>query len=720
MDFVSNLRRHISNSDVILGLGLLLIMILIVIPMPGYLLDGLIVVSIFSALLIILTSMTARRPSDFSVFPTLLLISTIFRLALNIATTRMILSYGETASSKMIEVFGTFVVGGNSGPGSYVIGIIIFVALTLVQLLVITKGATRVSEVAARFTLDSLPGRQLAIDSDVAAGHLGQEEARERREVLQSEMSFYGAMDGASKFVQGDARFSIVMIVVNILGGLVVGVSIRNESFMDALALYTRFTIGDGLVAGIPSLLISTATGVIVSRSVGREALPLEIKKQLISNPTVLYVISVILILAGFLPGFPFIALTGLGLLMFFVAIQLDNRKQLLAEGKTAADESEREKEPEKETKMEDLLQQMKTETLELQVGYNLIPLVDKKQGGTLLDQITRLRRRFAVEQGLIIPPIRIRDNMGLEADEYLVLLHGSGLARAMVETDKLLAIRGQKVTTELDYPVIREPSFGLPAYWIDPDEKGKAEELHYDVVDASTVIATNLSKVISENSSEILGRMEVKSILDSVKEENTVVVDEILGEKKVSVGLIQKILQNLLKEGVPIRNMVRILESIGNYSESTNNDPLLLTEHVRQSLRRQIAGLYMDAGNTLNVILVEGKLEMKIREGTQRDPEEGFIITLRPDAHIQIREALIEEYRNALNQGLFPVFLVSRSIRPVVYSLLERVLSARNFAVLSQEEVGPDAKMTVFSTAKLKNPLANQRKSVAAVDKKA
>ncbi len=711
MNFLRLLRKHVRSSDTILGIGLLFIMTLIVIPLPGYILDALIVISIFSALLIILTSMTASNPADFSVFPTLLLISTIYRLALNIATTRMILSFGSGASSKMIEVFGTFVVGGSSGAGSYVIGIIIFVTLTLVQLLVITKGSTRVSEVAARFTLDSLPGRQLAIDSDVAAGHLDQNEARKKREILQTEMSFYGAMDGASKFVQGDARFSIVMIVINILGGLIVGVSIRGESLSDALALYTRFTIGDGLVAALPSLMISTATGIIVSRSVGREALPTEIKKQLASNPTILYVISMILILAGFLPGFPFIALTGIGLLLFFLALQVDNRNELAVSAKKQTDSQEVKDDP--GAKTENFMQQMKTETIELQVGYNLIPLVDKKQGGTLLDQISRLRRRFAMEQGLIIPPIRIRDNMGLEPDEYLILLYGNGLARSKVEVDRLLAIRGQRVTQDLNYPVIREPSFGLHAYWISPEDKNLAEGLEYDVVDPSTVIATNLSKIISENSSEILGRLEVKSMLDSVKEDNTVIIDELLKEKKVTIGLIQKILQNLLKEGVAIRNLVRILETIANHCESSGKDPYLLTEFVRQGLRRQIISNYLDDSKTLRVIVIDPKMELKIREAIQRDPEEGFILTLKPELLIQIREALLKQYRNALNQSVFPIFLTSRSIRAAIFSLLERVVSAKNFAVISQEETIADMKISIFATAQLTNPLKQKSKSL-------
>ena len=327
---LESLRKNLQNTDTVLGLGLIFILVLIIIPLPGYILDALITISFFSAILIILTSLASKNPADFSVFPTLLLITTIYRLALNVSTTRMILSQGSGASSRIIEVFGTFVVGGGGNAGSYVIGIIIFLILTLVQVLVITKGATRVSEVAARFALDSLPGKQLAIDSDLAAGYINEVEARERREKLQTEMGFYGAMDGASKFVQGDVRFGLVMIVINIVGGLIVGTSIRGESFSDALSIYTRFTIGDGLVSAIPALLISSATGIIVSRSVGDKTLPEDLKKELLSNPRMLYVVGTILGVSSLIPGFPFLAMLSISALIFFLAYRLE---QSLEEG---------------------------------------------------------------------------------------------------------------------------------------------------------------------------------------------------------------------------------------------------------------------------------------------------------------------------------------------------------------------------------------------------
>lgn len=688
---LESIRKYLSNGDVILGAGVVFILALIVIPLPGQLLDALIAVSLLSGILILLTALSSHSPADFTVFPTLLLVTTVYRLAVNVSTTRMILSEGSGADSALISTFGTFVVGGGASTGSLIVGIIIFLILTLVQVLVITKGATRVSEVAARFALDSLPGKQLAIDSDLAAGYINEGEARKRRENLQKEMSFYGAMDGASKFVQGDVRLGLIIIVINIVGGLIVGVSIEGMGFGEALAMYTRFTIGDGLVATIPALLISTATGIIVSRSVGDDSLPEDVRNQLFANPRLLYTVGGLMVVSSLIPGFPWYALVPLGALMIFLARSIET-------GRVREEEQERVKEQEKgeDKKPESYLQHLKTEPLEVEIGYNLIPLVDPKAGGTLLDQISRLRKRFAMESGLIVPPVRIRDNMNLEPGEYAIKLQGSVIGGSKLEPDKLMAIDTGRVSEELPGEPFTEPTYNLKAHWINADQKGEAEGQGYDVVDPSTVIATHLSSIIQQNSSEIMGRQEIKSIVDSIREENPVVVDEVLNERKLSLGQIQAVLQNLLKENVSIRNMTRILEAIANHAERTQGDAYLLTEAVRQSLRRQIAQDYVDDQNRLRVITVDPGVDRRLREGIHRDPEEGFVMALRPDFQQALCEALSEQYQAALQEGRHPVFLCSRAIRAGVFYILERLFPAKNFTVLAHEEIPADVSIEV------------------------
>ncbi|MCB1304895.1 MAG: flagellar biosynthesis protein FlhA, partial [Leptospiraceae bacterium] len=663
------------------------ILTLIIVPLPGPLLDVLIGVSLLSGILILMTSLGTNSPAEFTAFPTLLLITTIYRLAVNISTTRMILTEGDQADSALVSAFGSFVVGGGNSVGSYVVGIIIFLILTLVQILVITKGATRVSEVAARFALDSLPGKQLAIDSDQQAGYIDEREARKRRNLLQTEMNFYGAMDGASKFVQGDVRLGLVITAINIIGGLILGVTIQGESFTKALEIYTRFTIGDGLVSQIPALLISAATGIIVSRSTSEDSLPRDLKTQLLSNTGIMYVTGGFLILAGFLPGFPLIAMSTLGGGLIYLGYQMDKSKK-----KEVEEQSRQEAEKADERKPESYLEHLRTEPLEVEIGYNLIPLVDPKQGGTLLDQISRLRRRFAVESGLIVPPVRIRDNMNLQAGEYNVKLHGSNIAGSTLEPEKLMAIDTGRTTGTLEgLASFQEPTYGLKAYWIDPTQKSDAEGLGFDVVDPSTVIATHLSSVIQQNSQEIMGRQEIKSIIDSVREDNPVVVDEVL-DKKVSLGQIQTVLKNLLKEGVSIRNMNKILETIADHLDRGQpNDPYLVTESVRQALKRQIVGDLLGEDKTLRVITMDPGLDRRLREGIHRDPELGFVMSLKPDIQMALRDALEEEVKKSQDNGRMALFLTSAAVRAGIFYILERLFPIRNFAVLAHEEIPAD-----------------------------
>ena len=694
---LERIRPYIQNNDAVLGMGVVFLLVLLVIPLPGVVLDGLIVLSLLIGLMVFLTALSSNSPADFTVFPTLLLITTLYRLAVNVSTTRMILTEGRDADSAMIDAFGTFVVGGG-GNASLVVGVIIFLVLTLVQIMVITKGATRVSEVAARFVLDSLPGKQLAIDSDLAAGYIDEREARTRREALQKEMAFYGAMDGASKFVQGDVRLGLIITSINIIGGLIVGVSIRGESFGDAIATYTKFTIGDGLVSAIPALLITTATGVIVTRSVGDEALPTDLRKQIFANPQILYTVGGMLAAGGLIPGFPTVAMFGIGGLLIYLGTRIDQAQKAEAEVQRQEELKETE-----ERKPESYLEHLRTEPLEVEIGYNLIPLVDPKSGGTLLDQISRLRRRFAMENGLIVPPVRIRDNMNLEPGEYVIKLQGSIIAGSKLEPDKLMAIDTGRVSAPLEGEPFREPTYNLNAYWINSDQKLDAESGGYDVVDPATVVATHLSSVIQQNSSDIMGRQEVKSIVDSIREDNPVIVDEVTGEKKITLGQIQAVLAGLLKEGVSIRNMVKILETVSNHAERTHGDPYLLTEAVRQSLRRQIVADYVEENGRLRCMTVEPGIDRRLREGIHRDPEEGFVMALKPDFQVALRDALTDAYQEASAQTQQPVFLCSREIRAGVFSILERLFPTRNFAVLAHEEIPSDVELDVIGQVSLR-----------------
>ena len=698
-DILKTIRRYAGNSDAVLGSGVVFILALIIIPLPGMLLDLLIGISLLAGLLILLTALSSTSPADFSSFPTLLLITTIYRIAVNISTTRLILTKGAAADSSMITAFGTFVVGGGGSTSGLVVGVVIFVILTLVQIIVITKGATRVSEVAARFALDSLPGKQLAIDADQTAGYIDEKEARRRRQLLQKEMDFYGSMDGASKFVQGDVRLGLIVTAVNIIGGIVIGLTLMGMNFTDALEVYTRFTIGDGLVSQIPALLISTATGVIVSRSAADESLPEELKKQLLASPTTLYITGGLLVVSGFIPGFPTTALFILGGGLIFLAYRVDMAAKVLVEQQKREETQKKE-----ETKPESYLEHLKSEPLEVEVGYNLIPLVDPKSGGTLLEQVSRLRRRFAMDLGLIVPPVRIRDNMNLEADQYAIRLHGTTIVQSRVEPDHLLAINTGRTRGPIEgLTEIREPTYNLPAYWITPDRKSEAEALDYDVVDPSTVIATHLSGIIQQNSQEIMGRQQIKSIVDTVREENPVVVDEVLSEKKVGLGTIQIVLQSLLKENVSIRNMSRIMEAIASNADRSQGDPYLLTESVRQSLRRQIVAEYQDDRRTIRCISVHPDIDRRLREGIHRDPEEGFIMALKPDFQQALEQALAEEVSKANQQGYFPLFLASRSIRAGLFTLLERLFPQRNFAVLAHEEITNETNVETVSILNLR-----------------
>lgn len=681
-----------QKTDVLVGLGVIAIVSMLIIPIPTFLLDFLLAFSIMLGILTLLVVMFVPRSFDFSVFPSLLLVSTVFRLALNVSSTRLILLKGAAFDGKIIRTFGEFVVGGN-----YVVGFLIFIILTAVQFIVITKGATRTAEVAARFTLDAMPGKQMSIDSDLSNGVITEDEAKRRRNEVRKEADFYGAMDGASKFVQGDVRVGIIIIIINVIGGFIIGMVMRGESFQVAIQTYTLLSIGDGIVAQIPSLLITTATGIIVTRAVSDENLGDDLANQLSQQPRALMITAGALGAAILIPGFPKISLLilagGLGSLGYIL-----NQTKKEEFEKTKGEEKQAAL---KEHKPESVISLIQVDPLEVEIGYSLIPLVDPEQGGTLLDRITNIRRRSALEMGLIVPPIRIRDNMELESSSYSILIKGVDVGSGVLKVGMLMAMDSGNVIEKMDGTEFIEPAFGLSAIWIDPESRDLAERRGYTVVDCPTIIATHLTEVIKRHADEILGRQEVQMLIDNIKNDYPTVVNELITEKKMSIGEMQKVLQNLLRERISIRNMITILETLASYSDYTK-DIGLLTEYVRVALSRQICKEYADKSNTLSVITVDPEIENIIRNSIHEDPIEGKVMGLDPDTHTSIIKSFTGAFVEAKNSGFMPIFLVSPQIRSVVFTLLQREVP--DPVVLSYNEIVPNIKVNVISSAVISN----------------
>ncbi len=679
-----------QKTDILMGIGIVAVVTMLIIPLPTFLLDFFLVISIMSGLLILMIVMFIGRTFDFSIFPSLLLITTVFRLALNVSSTRLILLQGAAFDGKIIRAFGEFVVGGN-----YVVGFIIFIILVAVQFIVITKGATRTAEVAARFTLDAMPGKQMSIDSDLSNGLITEDEARKRREEIRKEADFYGAMDGASKFVQGDVKVAIVITFINIIGGFIIGMVMRNEPFDVALKTYTLLTIGEGLVAQIPSLLITTATGIIVTRAVSNENMGKDMADQLGSQPRALLITAATLGIAIFIPGFPKIAL-------LILSLGLGSLGYVLMQSQTEEKEKVERKEKEaamKEHRPEEVTQLVQVDPLEVEIGYNLIPLVDPEQGGTLLERITNIRRRSALDMGLIVPPIRIRDNMELEPEVYSILIKGVEVGRGILQVDKLMAMDSGEVADKIEGQEFTEPVFGLKAIWIKIDIRDIAESRGYTVVDCPTIIATHLTEIIKRHADEILGRQEVQKLIDTVKEDYPAVVRELVEDHKMNLGEIQKVLQALLRERVSIRNIVTILETLSSYV-SYSKDPSFLTEYVRIALSRQITRDYVDKTSTLSVITVDPEIETIIRNSIHEDPIEGPVLAMDPTTHQTVVSALLDAYRRSKNMGHPPVYLVSPQIRRVTFTLLEREMPAP--VVLSYSEITNAVKVEVVVSALL------------------
>ncbi len=682
-----DMERFLKNSDIIFALAIIGMIVIMVIPLPFFLLDLLLTLNISLAVIILLVSIYIREPLDFSSFPSLLLVATLFRLSLNVASTRLILLQGNAFDGKVIKAFGNFVVGGN-----YVVGIVVFCILVVIQFVVITRGAQRIAEVAARFTLDAMPGKQMAIDADLNAGLIDEKEAMRRRQRIAQEADFYGAMDGASKFVRGDAIAGVIITLINIIGGFVIGIFQKHMPAVEAARTYTLLTVGDGLVTQIPALLISTAAGIIVSRAASERNMGLEVAMQLFSSPRAIFIASGLLLFFAMIPGLPKIPFllmaAGIGFIGALLVRQAEEGGLVVAgagvvEGSGVAPEREEEgPEPEArlETSYEDVLE---TDMLELDIGYGLIPLADESKGGDLLSRITAVRRQVSQELGLVVPPVRVRDNVHLSPNEYVIKLKGVEVAKGEVKPGYFLAMNPGVATVSIPGEPTTEPTFGLPAYWITADEVANAERNGYTVVDASTVISTHLAETIKTYAYELLTRQAVKDLLDAVKKRYSAVVEEVV-PGVVSLSELQKVLQNLLRERIPIKDMVTILETLGDYGAKIK-DIDVLTEYVRFALSRTISHLYLEEDGKLHCISLAPELEEIFKSGIKRGELESYLI-LPPDQGQRILSAIKEAYERVVNRGISPVLLVNPQIRPYVRRFIERELPY--LPVMSYNEV--------------------------------
>ena len=681
------LGPDVKIKDLIVLVGIIGIVLMMVVPVPLWLLDVLLIINISAALTIILVGMNTRDALQFSIFPSLLLITTLFRLALNVSTTRNILAEGEAGN--VVATFGSFVAQGN-----VVVGFIVFLILVLVQFIVITKGSERVAEVAARFTLDAMPGKQMSIDADLNSGLINEQQARERRQKIEKEADFYGAMDGASKFVKGDAIAGIIIVIINLIGGLIIGVTMKDMSFSEAATRYSILTIGDGLVSQIPALLISTAAGIIVTRASSEGNLSHDITSQIFSYPKMLYIVAATILVLGLFTPIHLITTVPIAALLAVGAWKMQKnleRKQVEEE------KSEEEQQIEEVRSPESVVSLLNVDPIEFEFGYGLIPLADAQQGGDLLDRIILIRRQCALELGIVVPVIRIRDNIQLKPNEYIIKIKGNKVAGGELLLNHYLAMSPGYEDSSVSGIATTEPAFGLPALWIDEEMKERAELAGYTVVDPPSVVATHLTEVIKKHSYELLGRQETKMLIDNVKETNPALVEELI-PNILSIGDVQKVLVKLLREKISIRDLVTILETLADYGTYTK-DPDILTEYVRQALSRQITQQYAVPGEALKVVTIGPSLEKKIADSVQQT-EQGSYLALDPASSQAIYQKLNEQLSKLVQAGQQPIILASPAIRMYLRQLLERTM--QDVPVLSYSELEPNIEIQSMGVVNL------------------
>lgn len=688
--FLDRLKGLTKNSDLAVAIGLLVVMLVMIVPIPSWVLDGFLALSLALSVIVLLMSVYAKKPLDFSTFPSVLLITTLLRLSLNVASTRNILLDGPTegtaAAGAIIESFGEFVVGGN-----YAVGIILFIILVIINFIVITKGAGRVAEVSARFTLDAMPGKQMAIDADLNAGLINNEEAKRRRSEIAREADFYGSMDGASKFVRGDAIAGIMITAINIVGGIIIGVAQQDMSFADAARTFTLLTVGDGLVAQVPALIISVAAGLIATRSSDDANLGDQVGKEAMVHPKTFYITAGVLTLFAMIPGLPGLPFFAIAAMIGFAGFKIEQNN----ERKEAAVLSNAVQE--KKTVADTLESLLPVEMVQLEVGYGLVSIVDAEQNGDLLERISHLRKQFATDWGVIIPSIRIKDNLELKPGGYSLKLKGIEIAKGELMPDHFLAMDPGTVISEIDGVETKEPVFGLPALWVTEDLRDEAQYNGYTVVDLSTIVATHLTEVIKANLHEVLGRQELVHLLDNFKENNPKVVSDLVPDI-MPLGTVLKVMQNLLREGVSIRDLRSVLESLAEFGSSTK-DPDTLTEYVRQALYRQITERIKSSQGDIPLFTLDRAVEENIARSIVRsDGHE--ILSMDPKITQTILAGLNEKIEEATSAGEKMVVLCSPVIRRHFKRLTEKFIP--NLIVVSHNELSPEINIRSLGTVRL------------------
>lgn len=686
-------RKILSNS---LVLFVIFVVLAIIIPLPAWLLDFMIMLNLALSLIILVMTMFIKDALEFSVFPTVLLISTVLRLSLNISTTRGILSNGY--AGEVIEAFGSFVMGGDA-----IVGFLIFIIIVLVNFIVITKGSERVSEVAARFTLDAMPGKQMAIDADLNSGIINEDEAKRRRNNIQREADFYGSMDGATKFVKGDAIMSIITTLVNLIGGVIIGMVRDGGTFTDILNKYSLATVGDGLCSQIPALLISVATGMIVTRAASDDSLMSDLKSQFTAQPFVLLIAGIVVLVMMLIPGFPWYVMLVLGVMLIVGAILLERNKKKMAELELAqrmkAEQAELDK-PKTDNDyyrdIDNVFKLLNVEPIEMEFGYSLLRLVDEKSGGNFIDRVVIFRKQFAMDMGMVIPSVRMTDNPEINPNLYIIKIKGEEVARGEILVDHYLALDSGDVTTDIEGIDTVEPAFGLPAKWISEDKKIMADVAGYTLIDPVSVMITHWSEVMKRYAHEMLSRQDVNTMVENIKKVNPIVVDDLI-PKVISIGYLQKILANLLKEGIPIRDLETILETLGDHT-NVLKDVDIATEYVRQSLKRTITHRFAEA-NSLRVITLDTQIEDMIVSSVKKN-EQGSYLAMAPDMIQRIVNATNEEIDKIKDVIPTVIILTSPVVRIYFKKLTEQFIS--NITVLSYSEIDASAQIQAIGNISL------------------
>jgi flagellar biosynthesis protein FlhA len=676
---MSNSMNKIGKyTDLIAAGVVVLVVVMMIIPLPAVLLDLLITLNISCALAIVVTTMYVQKALEFSVFPTLLLITTLFRLAINVSVTRLILLHGDAGS--VVSAFGNFVVGGN-----VVVGLVVFLILIVIQFVVVTNGAGRVAEVGARFTLDAMPGKQMAIDADLNAGQITEDQARERRKEIAAEADFYGAMDGASKFVKGDAMAAVLITMINLLGGIIVGVAMQHRPFTEAIQHFSLLSVGDGLAAQIPALLISVATGIIVTRAAGNQDLGSQVVGQIGGQQKAPLVAGAVICSFALVPGLPKIPFIVIGGLFFFAGRALGKAAENRAAA-VAQEEAAKAALPPTPASPRDQVQDALTlDPLELCIGFGLVPLVDGSSGGSLLQRVSAVRRQIAAEVGTIIPSVRIHDETGLQSHEYVVKVRGTEVARGQIMAGHALALDPGDAVGQLDGIPTTDPAYGMAAVCITDAARAEAEALGYTVVDAESVVVTHLTETIRRHVADLLTRQDVKTLLDTLKETNAAVVEEVIPEL-LSVGELQRVLQALLREGVSIRDLGAIVEAAGDRARVTR-DPELLAEYARQALGRTIVSPYLDAERTLRAITLDPHLEQEVSDSIAQTPD-GEYLAMDPSRAQALVHSLSNHVEQAVARGRRPVLICSSRCRRHLRRLCEQALP--QLSVCAYNEIAP------------------------------